>query len=132
MPCPHKPLLTKPFRNEGDFGFSSANEAWGFEQPTFSNGSAYGDLDNDGDLDLVINNVNMPALVYKNNSDTLTHRSLQIKLDRLAVKTPLKSEPKPSPMHKELNPLLVNFIHQKDLNLLFPTVYTLGWETPKA
>ena len=77
---PSQAVANQAFRNEGDFGFSSANEAWGFEQPTFSNGSAYGDLDNDGDLDLVINNVNMPALVYKNNSDTLTHRSLQIKL----------------------------------------------------
>ena len=77
---PSQAVANQAFRNEGDFGFSSANAAWGFEQPTFSNGSAYGDLDNDGDLDLVINNVNMPALVYKNNSDTLTHRSLQIKL----------------------------------------------------
>ena len=128
---PSQAVANQAFRNEGDFGFSSANAAWGFEQPTFSNGSAYGDLDNDGDLDLVINNVNMPALVYKNNSDTLTHRSLQIKLTA-SGKTPLKSEPKPSPMHKELNPLLVNFIHQKDLNLQCHTVYTLGWETPKA
>ena len=77
---PSQAVPNQAFRNEGDFGFSSANAAWGFEEPTFSNGSAYGDLDNDGDLDLVINNVNMPALLYRNNSDTLTHRSLQIKL----------------------------------------------------
>ena len=43
----------------------------GLAQPSFSNGSAYGDLDNDGDLDLVINNVNMPAFVYRNEADTL-------------------------------------------------------------
>lgn len=76
---PSQAVPNQAFRNQGDFGFTSVNTAWGFEQPTFSNGSAYGDLDNDGDLDLVINNVNMPALVYRNNSDTLTHRSLQIR-----------------------------------------------------
>ena len=78
---PSKAVPNQAFKNQGDFSFSSANKAWGFELPTFSNGSAYGDLDNDGDLDLVINNVNMPALVYRNHSDTLTHRSLQIKLE---------------------------------------------------
>ena len=41
---------------------------FGLDMPSFSNGSAYSDLDNDGDLDLVINNVNMPASIYRNNS----------------------------------------------------------------
>src|SRR3569833_943279 len=44
-----------------------ANE-WGLAEPSFSNGSAYVDLDNDGDLDLVVNNVNMPCFVYRNES----------------------------------------------------------------
>ncbi|MGK7371276.1 MAG: VCBS repeat-containing protein, partial [Candidatus Halalkalibacterium sp. M3_1C_030] len=55
------------FINEGDFGFSSREET-GFNRPSYSNGAAYGDLDNDGDLDLVVNNVNMDAFIYKNET----------------------------------------------------------------
>ncbi|MFT6993537.1 MAG: hypothetical protein ACJA1P_000262, partial [Maribacter sp.] len=46
-------------------------KVWGLDMPTFSNGSAYADLDNDGDLDLILNNVNMPASIYRNNSESL-------------------------------------------------------------
>ena len=65
---PSVPILNKAFRNNGDLKFSDEGKNWGFTQPSFSNGAAYGDLDNDGDFDLVINNVNMPCFVYKNNS----------------------------------------------------------------
>ncbi|MFZ1527687.1 MAG: VCBS repeat-containing protein [Ferruginibacter sp.] len=65
---PSVPLLNKCFKNEGNLKFSDAGINWGFNQPSFSNGAAYGDLDNDGDLDLVVNNVNMPSFVYKNNA----------------------------------------------------------------
>ena len=56
------------FQNNGDLTFSNLTESWGLETPSHSNGAAYGDLDNDGDLDLVVNNVNMPSFVYRNNT----------------------------------------------------------------
>lgn len=66
---PSKPIPNKAFRNEGNLKFSDAGKQWGFETPSFSNGAAYGDLDNDGDLDMVINNVNQPAFIYKNKTN---------------------------------------------------------------
>ncbi|WP_018617059.1 VCBS repeat-containing protein [Segetibacter koreensis] len=65
---PVTPMLNKAFRNNGNLKFSDEGKEWGFTQPSFSNGAAYADLDNDGDLDLIINNENQPAFVYKNNA----------------------------------------------------------------
>lgn len=66
MPSIHVP--NKMYRNNGDLRFIDIGDKWGFSEPSFSNGAAYGDLDNDGDLDIIVNNVNQPAFIYKNNS----------------------------------------------------------------
>ena len=56
------------YRNAGDFQFDKVTEEWGLSEPSHSNGSAYADIDNDGDMDLIINNVNEVASIYLNNS----------------------------------------------------------------
>ncbi len=68
---PSKPIQNIAFRNTGELKFKNVSDEWGLTEKTFSNGAAYGDLDNDGDLDLVVNNVNQRALVYKNNSRSI-------------------------------------------------------------
>jgi enediyne biosynthesis protein E4 len=65
------PRMTQPkqaFRNRGDLTFEDAAAAWGFNQLGVSQGMAFGDLDNDGDLDVVVNNLNGVAGLYRNNS----------------------------------------------------------------
>jgi len=69
------------FRNEGSLQFNNMSKKWGLDQLSYSNGSAYADLDNDGDLDLVINNTDQAAFVYRNNSsEKLGHHYVQIDL----------------------------------------------------
>ena len=69
------------FRNRGDLTFEDVTTAWGMEQPSFSYGAAYADLDNDGKLDVVVNNMNAPAFVYRNvGRAEKAHHYLRVKL----------------------------------------------------
>jgi hypothetical protein len=56
------------YQNNGDSTFTNQSTSWGLETPSYSNGTAYADFDNDGDLDLVINNVEDEAFLYENNT----------------------------------------------------------------
>ncbi|OLY91616.1 Repeat domain-containing protein [Cnuella takakiae] len=65
---PQVKIANYAFHNRGGLQFVNATANWGLSQPSFSNGSVYADMDNDGDLDLVMNNINDEALVYRNNA----------------------------------------------------------------
>ncbi|MBS1600240.1 MAG: VCBS repeat-containing protein [Bacteroidetes bacterium] len=76
---PQVKLKHYAFKNKGNATFGDVTDDWGLITPSFSNGAAYADLDNDGKLDLVINNINDEALIYKNNSGNASNY-LTIKL----------------------------------------------------
>ena len=78
---PSRKVSNRMFRNNGDLTFSDVTELWSMNVPSFSNGAVYSDLDRDGDLDLVVNNINEKALIYRNESDRRANKHfLQIKL----------------------------------------------------
>ncbi len=75
---PNQKLVNYAFKNNKDLTFTNATKDWGINEPSFSNGTAYADLDADGDLDLIVNNIDDPAFIYKNTSSDANY--LQINL----------------------------------------------------
>ncbi len=69
------------FHNNGDLTFTNMAEEWGLGEPSHSNGSVYADMDNDGDMDLIVNNVNMPPFIYKNETSSLIPQNHYLKFD---------------------------------------------------
>lgn len=75
-------LSNYAYKNNRNFTFTNEAKKWGLEIPSMSNGAAYADLDNDGDLDLVVNNVNMETFVYRNNAEKTTNNTfIKFKLE---------------------------------------------------
>ncbi len=76
------------YRNNGSLSFTNVSNAWGLGQTANSNGAVYADLDNDGDLDLVVNNINKPAFIYENQASGNTDRHyLKIQLQGEGMNT---------------------------------------------
>ena len=83
---PSEPLSNYLFQNNRDLTFNDKTKDWGLDEKGFSNGVSYSDLDNDGDLDLIINNVDAPASIFENTSNQT--------LDRNYLNVHLKGAPK--------------------------------------
>ncbi len=84
---PSVPIPNYAFKNHGNLTFTNKSEDWGLGTPSFSNGAAYGDLDNDGDLDIIVNNVNQQLFVYQNNSEKKANNFLKVVLKGEAPNT---------------------------------------------
>ncbi|TAF96363.1 MAG: RNA-binding protein [Cytophagia bacterium] len=74
------------FQNKGDLTFEDVSDKWGFSEPSFSNGAVYADLDLDGDLDIITNNINDSAFVYQNNLNPLAASQKETSFLRLKFK----------------------------------------------
>lgn len=67
------------FKNNGDVTYKNVSEEWGLKKLSLSNGAAYADLDNDGDLDLIVNNINEPAFIFRNESNGNHYLTIRLK-----------------------------------------------------
>ena len=86
---PSNPISNFMFSNEGDLTFSDQSESWGMDEPGFSSGAAWADLDGDGALDLIVSQVNGPARIYRNRAGELhpARTWIQVELEGEAPNT---------------------------------------------
>jgi hypothetical protein len=79
---PSSNVVNYIFQNKKGHGFENKTMPWGIDHPSNSNGAVYADLDNDGDLDLVVNNINQPAFIYQNEAQNSGGNNfLQVRLN---------------------------------------------------
>lgn len=79
---PSQKTKNAAFTNNKNKTFTNRSDSLGFYEPTFSNGAAYGDLDNDGDLDLIVNNIDDEASIFRNNTDRYQNNNfLKVKFE---------------------------------------------------
>jgi ASPIC and UnbV./FG-GAP repeat. len=76
---PQIKIPNKFYRNTGNLAFADLEKQIGDDRSTYSNGAVYADLDNDGDLDVVVNNINEPALIYDNKTNNGAFLDIQLK-----------------------------------------------------
>jgi hypothetical protein len=74
------PVINYVFKNNHDLSFSNVSEEWGFDEKNYSSGVATADLDNDGDLEIIINNVDDYASIYQNRADQFKNHFLKVRL----------------------------------------------------
>src|SRR5690606_3456704 len=85
---PSNKLSNYLFKKNGNLTFSNVASEWGLDEPSFSNGAAYGDLDNDGDLDLVVYNVNHETFVFRNEANLIKNNNTHF---QVSLRGPLKN-----------------------------------------